>query len=66
MPQRNKPRKNVKPENVLEVVRLVNEEGLRMSEASDKVGHSLPSISNHLAGMGYIYDKQKVKLTKSD
>jgi len=66
VPKRNKPRKSVTPEQLAEVVRLVNEEGYRMTQASAKVGHSLAAISHNLSGMGYIYDKQKVKLIKAD
>ena len=66
VPQRNKPRKSVTPEQLAEVVRLVNEEGYRMTQASDKVGHSLAAISHNLSGMGYIYDKQKVQLIKAN
>jgi transposase-like protein len=66
VPKRNKPRKTVTPEQLAEVIRLVNEESYRMTQASAKVGHSLAAISHNLAGIGYIYDKQKVQLIKAD
>jgi len=66
VPKRNKPRKNVTSEQLAEVVRLVNEEGYRMTQASAKVGHSIAAISHNLSEIGYIYDKRKVQLIKAD